>query len=361
MTTPVSDDASLLERALIETDRLALRPLRPDDTDLLLQIFSDPKAMEFYPGTKSRRETDRWIADNLRSYEEYGHGMWAVFVKQSGAFVGQVGFTRQQVDGVAETELGYLLVRKAWGRGLASEAARACLDFAFHTLRKPRLISLIDERNRRSRRLAERIGMQLEREIDKWNKPVCVYAITSHLTSPALRIETDRLWLRPYRSEDFDDLQRLWTDPQVRRYLLDDVVVSGDWVREEIESSHRCFLERGFGQWGVFRAGSSALIGFCGFRFFHQETEPQLLYGLHPSVWGRGFASEAARAMIRRGFEEDGFERIVASADAPNTASLRVMEQAGLEFDRRVMEHGLDTIYYSLSRGRFAARAGAVR
>ncbi len=125
---------------VIQTERLVLRELRPDDTDLLLEIFSDPIAMKYYPGTKSRSETRSWISRNLSSYREHGYGMWATFSSSTGEFVGQVGLTLQEVEGHAETELGYLLVREFWGRGIASEAARACRDFAFEKLGKSHLV-----------------------------------------------------------------------------------------------------------------------------------------------------------------------------------------------------------------------------
>ncbi len=103
--------------------------------------------------------------------------MWATFSRVTAEFVGQVGLTLQDVKGHAETELGYLLVRKFWGQGIASEAARACRDFAFEELGRSQLVSLIDPRNQRSRRVAERIGMRLDRRVEKWGKPVLVYSI----------------------------------------------------------------------------------------------------------------------------------------------------------------------------------------
>ena len=69
-----------------------------------------------------------------------------------------------------------------------------------------------------------------------------------------------------------------------------------------------------------------------------------------PEHWSRGLATEAAKAMIQFGFEQLGFERIIASADAPNVASHRVMEKAGMAFDKRVTVDGLDTVYYSVVR-----------
>jgi ribosomal-protein-alanine N-acetyltransferase len=156
--------------------------------------------------------------------------------------------------------------------------------------------------------------------------------------------------MRPIAHDLLDDLHRLWTEPDVRRYLFDDQVISREQVESEITSSMECFSKGGFGLWGLFLKGEGALIGFCGYRFFHDPPELQLLYGLAPRYWSKGYATEAAKAAIRHGFEHLSFDRVTASADAPNAASLRVMERAGLKFDRRVMNDGLDTVYYCLSK-----------
>ena len=110
-------------------------------------------------------------------YEQYGHGMWAAVEREHGRFVGQIGLVVQEVEGVVEVELGYLLLRSCWGRGFATEAARACRDFGFRELHKDRLISLIDPRNGPSRRVAQRVGMRLTREVEKRGKTVCVYSL----------------------------------------------------------------------------------------------------------------------------------------------------------------------------------------
>ena len=167
------------------------------------------------------------------------------------------------------------------------------------------------------------------------------------------RIETARLRLRPYRPADLDALHALFTDPGVRRYLLDGEVVSRDWVAGEIRASMELFARRGGGQWALFPRGEHALIGFCGYRHFHRPPELQLLYGLVPARWNRGLASEAARAMIRYGFEEQGLDAVVASTDAPNAASIRVMEKVGMRFERRAVVGGLETVVYTLAREDF--------
>ncbi len=162
---------------VLDTERLILRRMELSDVDNLLGIFSDPVAMRHYPGTKDRQETVGWIEWTLGSYERDGIGLWVAILKETGEFAGQCGLIVQEVDGRREVEIGYLFLRRFWGRGLATEAARACRDYGFDRLGYERLISLIDPDNLPSRRVAERVGMTLEREIEKWGKRVCVYAI----------------------------------------------------------------------------------------------------------------------------------------------------------------------------------------
>jgi ribosomal-protein-alanine N-acetyltransferase len=162
---------------VLETERLVLRQMNLLDVENLLQIFSDPEAMRYYPGTKSRAETEEWIEWNLRSYQQNGFGLWAAILKESDEFAGQCGLVAQEIDGRREVEIGYLFVRKLWGRGLATEAARASRDYGIRELGQRRLISLIDPRNVASRRVAEKVGMRLEKEIEKWGKQICLYSV----------------------------------------------------------------------------------------------------------------------------------------------------------------------------------------
>jgi ribosomal-protein-alanine N-acetyltransferase len=164
---------------LPETDRMYLRRLEMADVDGLLGIFSDPEAMRYYPGTKSRREAEDWVRWNLRSYRRHGFGLWAAILKDSDEFAGQCGLVSQEVDGRNEVEIGYLFLRRFWGRGLATEAAQACRDYGFGTLGYDRLVSLIDPANLPSRRVAEKVGMRLEKHTYKWGKEICVYAVDS--------------------------------------------------------------------------------------------------------------------------------------------------------------------------------------
>lgn len=163
-------------------------------------------------------------------------------------------------------------------------------------------------------------------------------------------IETERLLLVPFAAEDVDALHRLWIDPAVRRYLWDDVVIPRSTAEEIVAASARDFDDRGYGFWALYlREGGDDLMGFCGFRTFEESDMPELLYGILPGYWGRGFVTEAGHAVIRYGFEACGFERIVGATDTPNQSSVQVMQRLGMVFDERREFHGLDTVFYSLT------------
>ena len=169
-------------KIVLETNRLLLRPLTRDDVDDLLGVFSDPEAMRYYPATKGRQETLEWIEWNLRSYSEHGFGLWAAIRKDTRHFVGQCGLVLQRdVDGRDELEIGYSFLRAQWNAGYATEAAVACRDFGFTALDRDRLVSLIDSRNGASRRVAEKVGMSREKEIERWGKWIQVYGISRSL------------------------------------------------------------------------------------------------------------------------------------------------------------------------------------
>jgi len=157
---------------------MVLRRMEMSDVDHLMGIFSDPVAMRYYPGTKSRQEVEEWVRWTLASYRDHGFGLWVAILKDSGWFAGQCGLTIQEVEGREEVEIGYHVLQEFWGRGLATEAATAVRDHGFQALGFERLVSLIDPRNLSSRRVAEKTGLTLEKEVWKWNKNICVYAIS---------------------------------------------------------------------------------------------------------------------------------------------------------------------------------------
>ena len=162
---------------ILETGRLILRQLEPDDADALSRVLSDPETMRYYPAPYDRTGVERWITRNRQRYKDDGVGLWAMVLKSNGDMIGDCGITRQLVEGEYLYEIGYHLRRDHWGQGLASEAAQACRDWAFANLKTDRVISLIRPENVPSQRVAERNGMTIWKEVTWRGQRHRVYSV----------------------------------------------------------------------------------------------------------------------------------------------------------------------------------------
>jgi RimJ/RimL family protein N-acetyltransferase len=162
---------------ILQTARLLLRELTPQDADALALVLSDPETMRYYPAPYDRAGVEQWIERNRRRYQDDGVGLWAMELTKTKELIGDCGIILQQVDGERLYEIGYHLRRDFWGQGLATEAAIACREWAFAHLKTERLISLIRPENLPSCRVAERAGMAVWKEVN-WRGIVhCVYSI----------------------------------------------------------------------------------------------------------------------------------------------------------------------------------------
>lgn len=173
-------------------------------------------------------------------------------------------------------------------------------------------------------------------------------------------IHSAHLTMLPFSSEDADSLLSVFRNPSVRRYLLDDTLVSFEWVNNEIASSNLRFAGGSAGLWAIRLRGIAAIIGFVGFREFFDPPRLQLLYGLVPEHWGKGLASEAAKRMCAHAFFELGFPRIEAAMDSPNARSIAVAVRLGMH--RMVAPAGQDdsTVFYEIDRDAWKDRHGAI-
>jgi ribosomal-protein-alanine N-acetyltransferase len=168
-------------------------------------------------------------------------------------------------------------------------------------------------------------------------------------------LETARLRLRPVTAEDVDALHGLFVLPDVRRFLWDDVAIERARAATVVEGSRVSFAQRQVGLRLVHLADAGTMIGFCGLQPWGDGAEVELLYALDPRWWGRGLATEAAVAALADGFASTRLERIYGFTDAPNVASARVMEKAGMTRDEAAgRARGL--VAYVARRARDAGR-----
>jgi len=164
---------------ILGTARLRLRPLTLDDLDALAPMYADPEVRRYYPeGTQTREQTKEeieWIMEG--QYGKHGYGLWATIFKETGALIGRCGLIPWQQPGGLETEVAYLLDKPYWGQGLATEAARGIVDYAFGPLGLTKLVCYMYPANKASERVAQKLGMRLEREMVQEGEVTLVYAM----------------------------------------------------------------------------------------------------------------------------------------------------------------------------------------
>jgi [ribosomal protein S5]-alanine N-acetyltransferase len=164
----------------IDTQRLHLRRFAKGEEELVHRVMGDPRVMRYYPSLFDLERSRGVLERVLAAYDRPGYSLLAVERKSDGLFIGQIGLLHwDDVDAREDVEVAYLLLAEFWGAGYATEAARACRDWAFANLGTDRIVSFIDVNNARSIAVAERNGMTMLKRLDenRFGKPVYVYAI----------------------------------------------------------------------------------------------------------------------------------------------------------------------------------------
>lgn len=163
----------------LETERLYLRELTPEDFSALYDVLADSGIMRHYPYTFDDGRVKNWIARNIERYQIFGFGLWAVVLKETGEMIGDCGITMQNINGSIKPEIGYHINRKFQRQGYAKEAARKCRDWAFENTPFQTLYSYMKEKNAASAATAIANGMhKVDEFVDEENETTVVYAVT---------------------------------------------------------------------------------------------------------------------------------------------------------------------------------------
>ena len=163
-------------------------------------------------------------------------------------------------------------------------------------------------------------------------------------------IQTPRLMLRPWAATDAEAWFSMLQEEGILRYFPD----SRPPPREEADAyilRHREHWDkRGYGHWAVVTPDNGEVVGWSGLEHLPELDETEVAYLLSKRVWGRGYASEAASAAIRFGFESIGLAQIIGLVHRDNIASISVLEKCGLRFSDRVTLWGMELSRYRIQR-----------
>ena len=154
-------------KQILATKRLFLREMGQEDYSDLSSLLQDRAVMYAYEHDFTAEDVQEWLDRQLRRYREDGYGLWAMILRETGEFIGQVGLTRQDAAGEEVLEIGYLLKHAFWHQGFASEATEASKEYAFQIMHAPKVCSIIKADNIASQKVAKGLGMKKVKEFKK--------------------------------------------------------------------------------------------------------------------------------------------------------------------------------------------------
>jgi RimJ/RimL family protein N-acetyltransferase len=176
--------------------------------------------------------------------------------------------------------------------------------------------------------------------------------------NPPIR-STPRLVLRAFGRHDVDDLFALDSDPRVMRYIGDGSVSTRADAEAAVERVLKRYVEHpGLGVWHASRRDTGAFIGWASLKHAGESPDIEIGYRLRPDAWGFGFATELARAMRSRGFDELALDRIIGVTHPDNAASQRVLAKIGMRDEGWGRYYGRELRLFAVERGRWHEGAG---
>lgn len=163
---------------ILETNRLTLRPLKEDDLESVIKLNSDPEVVKYITGglPMSKEQTQTRFNFYLDHQKKHNFAIWAIINKEDSAFIGLCGL--QFLEDSPNVEVGYRLAKDFWGKGLATEAARASIVYGFNTLKLKEIVAVIDPENTASHQVIKKIGLKYKKTAYFYNKDLSFYKIT---------------------------------------------------------------------------------------------------------------------------------------------------------------------------------------
>ena len=340
---------------VLETERLILREWRLDDVDDMFEYASVPDVGNSagWPPHKSKEDS---LAIVTRFIEK--KRTFAIVYKENNKVIGSVGIELYgSEDKLTEftnykgREIGYVLSKDYWGKGLMTEAVKKVINYLFNELDYDFLLCGHYDVNHRSSRVQDKCGflpyrkLVFDTQIGS-KEPGILRLLINHnkdivfnFSHPGTLIygkkfilETGRLILREMVDEDYDDLKKVISDPENMNYYsapYDDEGVSRwlNWCKD-------CYQKYGFGLWAVVLKKTGEMIGDCGIsmQMIDDEYRPEIGYHLRKDYHQQGIGKEMTRAVKDYFFNNYNYDEVYSYMNKDNVASYKTAEANGMSF-----------------------------
>lgn len=177
--------------------------------------------------------------------------------------------------------------------------------------------------------------------------------MVNNLTTAATLFKTERLVVRQFQPADIDVFAALCADPQVMRYVGDGTTLPRSEVARWIQVCQERYERRGYGTSAVFEKATGDFIGYCGVVRPSGNDFDELIYVYHVQSWGKGYATEASRAMLAYVFEKSTLDKIYATIHPDNGPSIKVADKLGMKFEKQELDtDGTYISHYAVERDR---------
>lgn len=313
---------------ILETERLLLRKLEQSDYADLCKILQDEAVMYAYEGAFCDEEVQVWLDNQLRRYQEEGVGLYAVILKKTGELIGQCGLTMQEIPTQRVLEVGYLFQKAFWHQGFATEAARACKEYAFSVLGAEEVFSIIRDTNTASQNVAKRNGMLQGDTFVKHYRGIDMPHYIFSVKRKACQEEPMRI--RPYIEDKDYSYLKSWINDERTHALWCANLIPYPMTKEGL----RAVLERDAADWtGSAYVATDDRGTATGFFSYSLNTENNLGFFKFVVVdaqkRGQGYGKDMLRLALQYAFHITGAEAVQLNVFQENKRAKSCYESLG--------------------------------
>jgi ribosomal-protein-alanine N-acetyltransferase len=332
---------------ILQTPRLLIRQFLPDEEQLFVDLYHDEGVTRHLTVRNDDERRKRFKELLNDTYANNSLGRWGVFNTGDGDFIGTCKLMPNDTD-PDKIELGYVLAQKYWGKGLATELAKALVSYGFNKKGLWEICACTDSGNIASQNVLLKAGLVSDGTVFWHGRELPFFTIKNNL-QPRLIAQTPRLIIREYTPA----LEVAYLS------LFDDELVTKHLPQRTTEQHMKIFRDtfplysagKILGRWGIFMADNDEFVGMCLLRPYLDDPDKiEVGYAMPQKVWGKGLGTEMTKVLVNYAFENTTASEVVGITTLENIASQKVLQNAGLVRMPDVERDGEILAYFRMER-----------